>query len=206
MSLVLRLGAEDRSACRSGTRIGSGRGRRHSVWGFPGSWRRDIRRFHWRYYRRARRLISAPGESARGATSSTRGRSTRGGETRGWWPGFRIGTSWSCACRIPRGRAAHSRAESEIQKFVEDAELLQEPASVPEHVAEVSGVLLPSTTAEMVPLLPEPQLDIGESASSTVEIPPSSVEEITLAPAPVASNASNPLDALEPAADETASL
>ena len=80
----------------------------HSVWNFPGSWRRDIRRFHWGYYRRTRRVISVPGESARDATPFS-----RGGETRSWWPRFGIGTRTSCsfACRISRGRAAHSRAD-----------------------------------------------------------------------------------------------
>jgi hypothetical protein len=73
-----------------------------------------------------------------------------------------------------------------------------------EPVAEVSEVLPPSTTAETVLLKLEPQLDTHELASSTIEIPPSSVEESTPAPAPVASNASIPLDAPEPVVDETA--
>jgi len=103
----------------------------------------------------------------------------------------------------PEPTAVVPPAEPEISKSVEDAELLQAPAPVPEPVAEVSEILPPSTTAEAVPLLPEPQLDIDELASSTIEIPPSSVEPSTPAPAPVAADASIPLDALEPVVDET---
>ena len=61
----------------------------------------------------------------------------------------------------------------------------------PEPIAEVSEVLLPSTTAE---LKPEPKLDIDESDSCTIQILPSCVEESTPAFAPVASDASIPLD------------
>ena len=102
----------------------------------------------------------------------------------------------------PEPTAVVPPADPEIQKSVEDSELLQEPAPVPESVTEVSEVLPLSITSETVPLLPEPQLDIDESASSTIEIPPSSVEASTPPPAPVASDTSIPLDALEPVVDE----
>jgi hypothetical protein len=102
----------------------------------------------------------------------------------------------------PEPTAVVPPAEPEIQKSVEEAELLQEPAPVPEPVTEVSEVLPPSTTTETVPLLPEPQVDIDESASSTIEIPPSSIEASTPPPAPVAADASIPLDAPEPVVDE----
>jgi hypothetical protein len=102
----------------------------------------------------------------------------------------------------PEPTAVVPPAEPEIPKSVEDAELPQEPTPVPEPVTEVSEVLPPSTTTETAPLLPEPQLDIDESASSTIEIPPSSIEASILPPAPVATDASILLDAPEPVVDE----
>lgn len=104
----------------------------------------------------------------------------------------------------PEPTAVVPPAEPEIQNPVEDGELLQEPLPVPEPVAEVSEVLPLSTTPETVPLAPEPQLDIDESTSSTIEIAPSSIEASAPASAPVAADTSIPLDVLEPVVGETA--
>jgi hypothetical protein len=66
------------------------------------------------------------------------------------------------------------------------------------------GVVFPPTpTTKAVLLLPEPQLDIDKSALFTIDIPPSSVEASTPPPAPVAADASIPLDGLEPVVDKT---
>ena len=106
----------------------------------------------------------------------------------------------------PEPTAVVPPTEPEIPKSVEDAELLQEPAPIPEPVAEVSEVLPPSTTTEIVPLQPEPHLEIDESASSTIETLPSNVEASTPAPAPVGADDSIPLDALEPVVGEVATI
>lgn len=58
----------------------------------------------------------------------------------------------------------------------------------------------------MVPLLPEPQLDVDESTSPTVETVLSSVEVSTPASALVAADALIPLDAIEPIVGETAGI
>lgn len=104
----------------------------------------------------------------------------------------------------PEPTAVVPPVEPEFYQPVEDGELLQEPAPVPEPVAEVSEVLPPSIITETIPLLPEPQPDIDETTSSTVEIAPTSVEASTLALASVAADASIPVDALEPVVDEIA--
>jgi len=95
-------------------------------------------------------------------------------------------------------------AEPEIQKSDDDGELVQEPVPVPEPVAEVSEAVPPSTTTEMVPSLPECQLDIDGPTLSTMEIPPSHVEESSPAPAPVVGEVSISLDAVEPIVGDTA--
>ena len=102
---------------------------------FPWILKKRYPTFHWGYYRCTRRVFSVPGESTRGATSFSRGGCTRG-ETRSWWPSFGIGTGWSFACRISAVEQPTREptvvvppAESEIQEFVEDAELPQEPGT-----------------------------------------------------------------------------
>ncbi|KIM38075.1 hypothetical protein M413DRAFT_13037 [Hebeloma cylindrosporum] len=96
--------------------------------------------------------------------------------------------------------------EPEVQKPVKEEEAVQEPLPVPEPVAEVSEAIQPSTAAEAVPLLPEPRPTLDEPTTSTIEATPSSIDESTPAPAPVAADASILLEVLEPIIGEIAPI